>query len=229
MILNYQVILFDADGTLFDYDKAEANALEKTFNYFNFKYEEEVELKKYRIINKQIWADYENDKIGFEALRIERFIRLFENYEEEVDYKEFSKMYLSLLAGGIYLMDGAEEVCNYLFSKYKIVILTNGIKDVQRSRIGNSKLSKYIHKIITSEETGYKKPDIGIFNYAFNKIGHANKGTTLIVGDSLSSDIQGGINYGISTCWYNPAGEENKTGMKPDYEIKDLRELFKLL
>ncbi|WP_026882960.1 YjjG family noncanonical pyrimidine nucleotidase [Clostridium akagii] len=227
--MNYELILLDADGTLFDYDMAEANALEKAFNYFNIKYVEEVELEKYRMINKQIWADYENDKIGFEDLRIERFRRLFQNDEEKVDYNEFSKIYLSLLAGGTYLKDGAEEVCKYLFTKYKIAILTNGFKDVQISRIENSPLNKYIHQIIVSEETGYKKPDIGIFNYAFNKIGHANKGTTLIVGDSLTSDIQGGINYKISTCWYNSIGEENKTGLKPDYEIKDLKELFKLL
>lgn len=221
--------MLDADGTLFDYDKAEANALEKTFNYFNFKYKKETELEKYKLINNQIWIDYENDKIGFEELRIERFRRLFENYEGEVDFDDFSRIYLSLLAGGTYLIDGAEEVCKYLFTKYKIIILTNGIKDVQLSRIGNSPLNKYIHKIITSEETGYKKPDIGIFNYAFDKVGHANKGTTLIVGDSLSSDIQGGINYGIATCWYNPIGKENKTGLKPDYEIKNLRELTNLL
>ena len=100
-------------------------------------------MKNYRIINKQIWIDYENDKIGFEHLRIERFKRLFENYEEKIDFDEFSKRYFSLLAGGIYLIDGAEEVCKYLFKKYKV--------------------------------------------------GHYNKGTTLSVGDSLSSDIQGGI------------------------------------
>ena len=115
----------------------------KNFNYFNIKYKEELELKNYRIINKQIWIDYENDKIGFEHLRIERFKRLFENYEEKIDFDEFSKRYFSLLAGGIYLIDGAEEVCKYLFKKYKV--------------------------------------------------GHYNKGTTLSVGDSLSSDIQGGI------------------------------------
>ena len=120
-------------------------------------------------------------------------------------------------------------MCKYLFNKYKIVILTNGIREVQLSRIGNSPLNKYVNQVITSEETGYKKPDVRIFNYAFNKIGHANKKATIIVGDSLSSDIQGGINYGISACWYNSTGEKNRTGLSPDYEIKDLRELLKLL
>jgi 2-haloacid dehalogenase len=227
--MNYEVILFDADGTLFDYDKAEAHALEKTFKHFNFKYKEEHELRNYRIINKQIWIDYENGEINFKNLRIERFRRLFENYEENIDFNEFSNIYLSLLADGIFLIDGAEEVCRYLFEKYKIVILTNGIKDVQLSRINNSPLSKYIHDIITSEETGYKKPDVGIFDYTFNRIEHFDKGTTLIIGDSLSSDIQGGINYKIDTCWYNSIDEENKSGLKPNYEIKDLRQLIKLL
>jgi 2-haloacid dehalogenase len=227
--MNYNVILFDADGTLFDYDKAEAHALEKAFKHFNFKYNEESELKNYKIINKDIWIDYENGKIDSKNLRIERFRRLFENYEEKIDYNEFSTVYLSLLSKGIFLIDGAEEVCRYLFEKYKIVILTNGIKDVQLSRIKNSSLNKYIHDIITSEETGYKKPDVEIFDYTFNRIEHFDKGTTLIIGDSLSSDIQGGINYKIDTCWYNPIDEENKSGLKPNYEIKDLRQLITLL
>lgn len=227
--MNYNVILFDADGTLFDYDKAEAHALEKAFKHFNFKYKEESELKNYKIINKEIWIDYENGKIDSKNLRTERFRRLFENFEEKIDFNEFSNIYLSLLAKGIFLIDGAEEVCRYLFEKYKIVILTNGIKDVQLSRIKNSSLNKYIHDIITSEETGYKKPDVGIFDYTFNRIEHFDKGTTLIIGDSLSSDIQGGINYKIDTCWYNPIDEENKSGLKPNYEIKDLRQLITLL
>jgi 2-haloacid dehalogenase len=227
--MNYNVILFDADGTLFDYDKAEAHALEKAFKHFNFKYTEESELKNYRIINKEIWIDYENGKIDSKNLRIERFRRLFKNYEEKIDFNEFSTVYLSLLSDGIFLIDGAEEVCRYLFQKYKIVILTNGIKDVQLSRIKNSSLNKYIHDIITSEETGYKKPDVGIFDYTFNRIEHFDKDTTLIIGDSLSSDIQGGINYKIDTCWYNSIGEENKSGLNPNYEINDLRQLIRLL
>jgi 2-haloacid dehalogenase len=227
--MNYEVILFDADGTLFDYDKAEAYALEKAFKHFNFKYKEDDDLKNYRLINKQIWIEYENGQIDSKNLRIERFKRLFDNYEEKIDFNEFSKIYLSLLGDGIFLIDGAEDVCKYLSGKYKIVILTNGIKEVQLSRIKNSPLSKYIHDIITSEETGYKKPDIGIFDYTFNRIAHLDKGTTLIIGDSLSSDIQGGINYEIDTCWYNSIGEENKSGLKPNYEIKDLRQLIKLL
>lgn len=227
--MNYDLILLDADGTLFDYDKAEANALEKTFVYFNLEYNKEQKLNEYRIINKQIWIDYECGKISSEDLRIERFRRLFGNYIEEVNLELFSKEYLSMLGKGSYLIDGAEELCRYISKKYKVAILTNGIKDVQLSRINNSPLNKYIHYIITSEETGYKKPEVGIFNYAFDAVGHADKDTTIIIGDSLSSDIQGGKNYGISTCWYNSIGEENKTGLKPDYEIKDLNELFKLL
>lgn len=227
--MNYEVILLDADGTLFDYDKAEAHALKRAFKHFNLKYNEENDLKNYRLINKQIWNDYENGKIDSGNLRIERFKRLFENYEKNIDFNEFSNIYLSVLADGIFLIDGAEEVCRYLFEKYKIVILTNGIKAVQLSRIKNSLLSKYIHDIITSEETGYKKPDVGVFDYTFNRIGHIDKGTALIIGDSLSSDIQGGINYKIDTCWYNPFSEENKSGLKPNYEIKDLRQLIELL
>lgn len=227
--MNYEVILLDADATLFDYDRAEANALEKTFNHFNLEYRKEQHLKEYRIINKQIWIDYENGIISSKDLRIERFRRMFENYNEKVDLNLFSNSYLSHLGKGSYLIDGAEEVCKYLFEKYKIIILTNGIKDVQVSRITKSPLNKYIHNIITSEETGYKKPESGIFDYAFNLIKHTNKDTALIIGDSLSSDIQGGRSYGISTCWYNAIEEKNTTGFKPDYEIKDLRELLKLL
>ncbi|WP_026478763.1 YjjG family noncanonical pyrimidine nucleotidase [Alkaliphilus transvaalensis] len=226
--MKYDVILLDADGTLFDYDLAEANALEKTYQYFNLNYDNQ-ELNQYRIINSQIWRDFEEGRIDSKSLRTERFKRLFKDSKEAVDIEGFSKRYLTHLGEGDYLIDGAEAVCKYLYKKYQIIILTNGITDVQYSRINRSPLHKYIHKIITSEETGFKKPDIGIFDYTFHAIAHKDKGRTLIIGDSLSSDIQGGVNYQIDTCWYNPLGDENKTGLKPTYEIKDLKELMELL
>ncbi len=225
--MKYDVILLDADDTLFDYQRAESNALEKSYLHFGLAFDEK-ELENYRVINKQIWRDFELGKIDSNSLRTQRFKRLF-NKGTEVDIEEFSKTYLKHLGEGHFLIEGAEEVCKYLFGKYRVVILTNGITDVQHSRINRSPLKRYIHEIITSEETGHKKPDIGIFDYTFNRIAHSDKGKTLIIGDSLSSDIQGGYNYEIDTCWFNPNGEVNKSGLNPTYVIKDLRELLEIL
>ena len=112
--------------------------------------------------------------------------------------------------------------------KYKISIVTNGISKTQTSRIQNSKVCNFITEIFVSDAIGIEKPDARFFKYVFDKL-HCSRDEVLIVGDSLPSDIQGGINVGIKTCWYNPDANENKLGIMPDYIISDLRELYCIL
>jgi len=226
--VKYEIILLDADGTLFDYHKAEAYALEATYKYFQIPFHLE-ELKKYREINEQIWLDYEQGKIDNLSLRTVRFARLFAGRKRKIDLEHFSKVYLDFLGEAGFILRGAEEVCWYLSAKYRLVIVTNGITEVQQKRLQNSPLKKFIYAMVTSEEAGCSKPNPKIFAYTFKKIAYTNKEKALMVGDSLTSDMQGGHNFGIDTCWYNPRGQSNDSGLQPKYEIRRLEELQAIL
>lgn len=223
----YEAILLDADGTLFDYDRAESFALEQAFAHFGLSYDGERHLAEYRSINDHLWLEFEQGRISLAALRTERFRRLFGN-AHGLDLGLFSATYLDYLACASYLLEQADEVCRYLSRKYVLAILSNGIKEVQAKRLSLSPLSRYIKYLIVSEDAGFQKPDPRIFSYAFEAIGIEHKHSAIIVGDSLSSDIQGGHNYGIHTCWYNPSGRVS-SGIKPTYEIRHLNELMRLL
>lgn len=226
--MKYDVILFDADDTLFDYGMAEGQAFLKVFTHFGLPTGAEEYADSYREINRALWADLEAGRITSAALRVERFNRLFAAHQLKLNPQTFSEAYLQFLGEGTFLIQGAKELCEEL-AGCRLAIITNGIKDVQLSRIQGSPLADTFEQIIISEEAGVSKPAAGIFDYAFAKLGITDKRRVLIVGDSLTSDIQGGINYGIDTCWFNPLGKANGAGIKPTYEIRELAALPELV
>ncbi len=225
----YELILLDADGTLFDYEKAEAYALEQAFRHFSLPFQNTVHLPAYQIINAAVWREFEQKLLPIEELRTKRFRLLFAQTGVSVNETTFSEIYLTWLGQAAFLLDGAENLLICLKSRYKLCLLTNGLSDVQRSRLRLSPLQPYFDAIIISDEVGCAKPQPEIFDHAFRAVNHTDKTTTLMVGDSLSSDIQGGLNYGISTCWYNPAAIANPTTIKPAYEVRSFQELIRLL
>jgi 2-haloacid dehalogenase len=228
--MSYQIILFDADDTLFDYSKSESFALTNAFKLIGIECSDNI-VQSYRFINQQLWYDYEKGIIELELLRSERFKRLFAEHDlmTEFNADDFSINYIKYLGEGTFLIQGAVDICNYFLSQgIRIAVITNGIKEVQLGRISKSELSTSFEHIIISEDAGFQKPHRGIFEYAFNKLNFQDKSKVLIVGDSLSSDIQGGINYGIDTCWFNPNRKVNSTGIKPTFEINKLEELLSL-
>ncbi len=222
--MKYEIILFDADDTLFDYGMAESHALSSTFVQFGLPTGADDYAASYKEINHALWKDLEQGRITSAALRVERFNRLFAAHGLQQNPQEFSEAYLRYLGEGTFLIQGAIELCEEL-ADFRLAIITNGIKEVQTSRIQGSPLYNTFEQIIISEEAGSQKPETGIFDYAFAKLGISDKEKVLIVGDSLTSDIQGGINYGIDTCWFNPLGKVNDTGVQPKYEIRSLAEL----
>lgn len=227
--MKYELILFDADGTLFDYDKAEGRALEEACGQHGLEYSEQL-LERYRRINSALWRQLEEGLITSAEIRVERFRNLLRELgSDAASAPGLAQDYLSCLAEGSYLIDGAEEICRHLASNYRLAILTNGIGEVQTSRFEASPLVPYIDRLIVSEEVGFSKPRPEIFEYAMNALGHNCRGTTMIVGDSLTSDMRGGINYGIATCWYNPHGRYNDMGLEVDYEICSLDQLTRIL
>ena len=224
----YSWLLFDADGTLFDYDKAESTALRDVFRAFDFDFTPEHALT-YREINDRYWRDFELGFIDQKSLRSQRFSELLDSLELQADPELFSQKYLEFLSMGTYLIDGVEEVLDALHPAFNMAILTNGLQGVQRPRFTRSSIGSYFKAWIISEEVGYAKPDPAIFDVVFDLIGHPPLDEVLMIGDSLTSDIAGGLNYGIDTCWFNPSSKQFPQGMDIRYEINDLSQLQNIL
>jgi len=224
----YELVFIDADDTLFDYRKAEREALSGAFQSLDMSINDEI-IEKYGRINKELWRKYERNEISQKALRTERFRLLFNELAVTVDYSDFSETYLEHLSNSAVLMDNADTICRYLHENYTTVIMTNGISKVQRNRFDRSHIKDCFDHLIISEEAGFNKPHIGIFEYAEQITGFSDKDKMIIIGDSLTSDIAGGINYGIDTCWLNLHGTDNTKDIQPSYSISDLLELKNIL
>lgn len=227
--MKYKAIIFDADGTLFDFDKAEKHALERAINDYEFEYDEKKHLAKYKKHNDSVWDDFENEKISSEDLKVERFRRFFEEMGMSIDPIPFSLKYMDYLKEGSFLLNGAKDIVERLHKDFKLIMLTNGLSSVQNVRIRNSSISDYFESIVISEEVGVAKPNAKIFTYTLKKLNNINKDEVVIVGDSLKSDIKGGNNFGIDTIWFNPFGKENNSDIIPRYEVRDFKEMKEIL
>ena len=238
--MNYKLVLIDLDDTLFDYPKTEKTAFRNTFEELGFFVEsklsndkkEEIYEKikdRYKDVNLQLWKDLEKGAVDKDRLKVVRFEKIIEEFDLKYNPYEMSELYLKKLGEGIFPFEATEKLCEYLHSKYKVGIVTNGIKEVQYSRIENSEIAKYIDKIIISDEVGVNKPDKRIFEYAINYFEIMDKSEVIMIGDSLGADIKGGQNAGIDTCWVNLRNNVNDTGIVPKYEVRKLEELFEIL
>lgn len=227
--MRYEIIMFDADETLFDFKKSERAALKNAMLEFDIEYDENHHLKVYKDINTAIWKELEDGLITQKQLKIERFKRLSNQLNAGFDEVEFAKSYIKHLANASFLYDDSIALVESLHRNYKLTIVTNGLKDVQDNRVRKSVIGKYFEDVVISEEVEVSKPDPKIFELALYNIKHTDKSKVLIVGDSLTSDIQGGINFGIDTCWFNPNKIVNRTGIKPTYEISNLMALKDIL
>ena len=221
-------VLFDLDDTLFDFHKAEKIALTKTLVHFGIDPTEET-LALYSTINAAHWKRLELGEISREEVKVGRYRELFKTIGVECDPVKATAYYESMLAIGHYFMPGAPELIEELYGKYRIYIVSNGTAKVQEGRIGSSGIAKYMDGIFISQILGANKPDKQFFDICFAEIPDFSLSETVIIGDSLSSDIKGGINAGITTVWFNPKGIENDNDIKPDYTIKELSEVPGLL
>jgi len=223
--MRYRWLLLDADGTLFDYDKAEATALKRAIEQVGYQFQAKY-LEAYREINRQIWLDFEQGKISQDRLKTRRFEQLFGAVGIAGDARVFSDRYLTYLGECSDLIEGAQEVVEKLYGQLKMVIITNGLAAVQKPRFARSAICEYFTDIVISEEVGASKPDSRIFDEAFRKMGNPGKEEVMIVGDSLTSDMRGGSDYGIDTCWYNPQGRECPEDISIRFDIRSLSELI---
>ncbi|MGC9396779.1 MAG: YjjG family noncanonical pyrimidine nucleotidase [Anaerolineae bacterium] len=227
--MSYTWFLFDADGTLFDYDKAEVAALSRTFVQFGYAFDAAY-LDAYRTINGQLWRDFELGTIEQERIKMLRFERLFVaiGLSSMLDAAMFSARYLENLGNCTDLIDGAESLIAALRGRVHLALITNGLQAVQRARLKQSSIGSAFEVVVISEEVGCSKPRPGIFDVAFARMGHPSKDEVLMIGDSLTSDIKGGCDYGIDTCWYNPSGVPRALDITPTYEVRVLSELLSL-
>jgi 2-haloacid dehalogenase len=227
MTQRYQWLIFDADDTLFDYAQAEQNALESTFHEFQLPYDTRT-LELYRVINQQLWLRFEKREVTGAQIRTERFAQLLDALQLH-EPQGLAERYVDHLAEQTALMRGARETLDALHQTHRIAIATNGMTRVQRPRLARSPLAPFVSELIISEEGGAAKPAREFFDYAFARMGQPRKQDVLLIGDSLTSDMQGGAAYGIDTCWYNPKRQPRPAQPKVTHEIHDLRELIDLV
>lgn len=224
----YKHILLDADNTLYDFDKAESLSLKATLEHLGIAFSQSVN-DTYSAINMNLWKMYEKNLIEKETIKARRFSELFEVLGADADAYAASEVYRKNLEMQPVLLPHAEQVCAELSKRFVLSIVTNGVSTTQRSRFSLSPLGKYIKHLIISEDLGTAKPHAEFFEAAFKIIGSPAKQDVLMVGDSLSSDIQGAMNYGIDCCWFNPKRVPRGGDYDVDYEISDLRELGEIL
>ncbi len=226
--MRYTWLLFDADGTLYDFERTEAVALEATFTEFGVPYDEH-ERSTYHGINRGLWQQFERGQIRADDLRVRRFERFFEALGLRADATLASDRFITHLSEGSYLIDGAEALISRLSGQHRLAIITNGLSAVQRPRFAASSIGHMFDPVIISDELDVAKPDPAIFDVAFERMGGPSKEEVLLVGDSLSSDMRGGVDYGVDTCWYNPRGTPKPSAMNITHQIGELEELPSLL
>jgi len=226
-IENVRALLVDLDDTVFDFKKAEHVALEAALKTVGIEPKPEV-VQDYVTINLAIWKELERGEISRDELRVERFRRFYRSQGIDREATELADLYVENLSKGHYWIEGSREALIELKKDYKLYIASNGTSWIQRSRINSSDLESLVDDIFISEEIGVNKPAKGFFDCCFAKM-DVSPAQCLMVGDSLSSDIAGGINAGLRTVWINPNGKTAENGVKADYMVASLSELVNLL
>ena len=225
-MMKYSTLLFDSDDTLLDFKAAEAAALEKAMLKNGLPFSKEL-LALYSAANISFWKAYEKGEIEKNEIYVGRFRLFLKNADIDFDPQLLSRDYESLLKNECPMIDGAMELCKKLRKHYKMYIVSNGNVHVQLSRLNKSGLDKLFDGVFVSEHVGYSKPHKEFFNHVFNAIGVKDLSRVLIIGDSVSSDIQGGKNAGIDTCLFAPC--KLHTDITPTYTVSNHTELEKLL
>lgn len=220
-------ILIDLDDTLLDFHRSEADSLRTALLSFGIDPRPD-RLALYSRINMDQWKKLEKRETTRPKLLVDRFRLFLESLSCEVDPVALGKCYESLLAESVFLLPDSLELLDRLVKDYRLYLASNGIYPVQQGRIKKAGLEKYFSDRFVSEKIGYDKPDPRFFEEAFHRIPDFCREKTLIFGDSLSSDIQGGINAGITTVWYNPKKLPTTT-VRPDFETANQLGLLDVL
>jgi YjjG family noncanonical pyrimidine nucleotidase len=226
--MTYSTFLLDLDHTLFDSDASESAAFEQTMAAAGIggaaRYAD-----AYRTINLELWAAVERGELRPQQVRTLRFERLVAIEKLDADPSKMADDFVAGLGANGELYTGAYEVIQCLSEQASLALVTNGLSEVQRTRIRRLGIEQYFDAIAISAEIHVAKPKPGIFDHAFEHMGSPDKSTAVMVGDNLSADIRGGAEYGIATCWYNPRRVSDARTDDVHHEIADLKELLSLV
>lgn len=223
-----EFLFLDLDDTILDFHKAEGIAIRKTISSFGVEPTEAV-CARYSVINKAHWEMLERKELTREQVVVRRFAALFEELGVAADAAQCAARYEENLSVGHYFLPGAPETLEVLSKKYRLFLASNGTARVQAGRLKSANISHFFEKIYVSQQIGANKPSMEYFSRCFAQIPDFDPARAMIVGDSLTSDIQGGINAGILTCWVNPDHKPGRPDIRPDYEIEGISQLPALL
>lgn len=227
--MKHEYILFDLDNTIMDFHDAEHKAFFLTLNDFNLSGDEEL-YKKYHIINDGYWKQYEKGVYTRPQIAVNRFKDLLKLINSDIEPEKFNLAYINNLKKGDKEIDGATSTLKTLSEMgATLYIATNGITEVQKERLKNKEFMKYIKCVFVSEKLGTPKPNKEFFERASKECYFPLDSRTLIVGDSLSSDIKGGINANLSTCWLNSNGATNAENLPITYTITSLSQVVDII
>ena len=221
-------IFLDLDDTILDFHKGEREAITKTLTHFGIEVDDGV-IERYRSFNRQCWEALERGEMTRDEVLVRRFELFFGSLEKEVSASDVQYFYERRLSEGCYFIDGALELLKSLFGKYDLYITSNGTAFVQDRRIADSGISRYFKGIFISERMGANKPSVEFFDACFALMDNKSREETIIIGDSLTSDILGGINAGIHTCHYTLGRKFVYNEIKPEYTVDDLAKIPEIL
>ncbi|MBQ3133161.1 MAG: YjjG family noncanonical pyrimidine nucleotidase [Clostridia bacterium] len=220
----YRIVLLDLDDTLLDFKKTEAAAVSQTLARFGIEPTPAV-VQRYSEINQSLWKKLEKREITREKLLPHRFELLFAELAVNEDSNRVQAVYEKTLGTGHYFIDGAPELLQTLSKNHALYLVSNGTASVQRGRIASAGIEPYFRRMFISHEIGYNKPDIRFFEACFAEIDRFDKSETIIIGDSLSSDMEGGRRAGIATCWFNPHRHPLPDGVTVDHIVSNLADI----
>lgn len=232
--MKYKHLFFDLDHTLWDHNTNSRIGLEEVYQQFDLQafgvFSPTQFYLKFNEINHQLWDKYEAGRISQSELRHTRFRLIFSQLGVNNDSicDEISNTYINISSKKHHLLPNAQETLEYLFPKYPMHIITNGFDEIQSIKMNAGKITHFFQEVVTAQNSGYKKPDSRIFEYALKKI-KAVPQECLMIGDSFQSDIVGATRAGIDAVFFNPDQRNQDISIKPKYEIRDLGELKGIL
>lgn len=223
-----KIILLDLDNTIIDFNECARRSIMGIFEDLGFPYNDTV-FDTFLEENVKIWKRLELGEIDKAYLRANRWKIILEKLGMDYDGTIIEERFENGVALGAYPVDGAYELLDYLYDKYDLYVVSNGLKFVQESRVKIGKYDKYFKALFLSEDIGIQKPDVRFFDYCYEKLGFPQKNELILIGDSLSADIKGGNCFGIDTIWFNKNGEKNTTDIIPTYTVNKLKEIESIL
>lgn len=226
--MSYTIALIDADNTLLDFSKSEHEALSDCLAARGLPHHAEI-TDRYAAINDFYWKQLELGLVTRSSLRIKRFETFFEEFGFRCDPEQMADDYMATLTSKSYMMDGALDFCKSIYGKCRLYLITNGNTVVQKGRFDPSPLAPLFEACFISEEMGCAKPEKRYFDMVAAQIPNFDPTTAIVIGDSLSSDIQGGINAGLDTCWFNPQRKTRPADIPMTYMVHTFEEMQRIV